>query len=69
MIYSYLIDLKKARPLFDAGHPLHKANSLYFLRKGRSSHLGKATDYYVEPLRKKDFVNSPACFVGRKVGG
>lgn len=28
---------------------------------------GKATDYYVESLRKKVFVNSPECFVGRKV--
>jgi hypothetical protein len=27
----------------------------------------KATDYYVESLRKKAFVNSPECFVGRKV--
>ena len=28
---------------------------------------GKATDYYVESLRKKVLVNSPGCFVGRKV--
>ncbi|MBW1928862.1 MAG: hypothetical protein JRJ13_06870 [Deltaproteobacteria bacterium] len=28
---------------------------------------GKATDYYVASLRKKVLVNSPRCFVGRKV--
>ena len=28
---------------------------------------GKATDCYVESLRKKVLVNSPRCFVGRKV--
>lgn len=28
---------------------------------------GRATDYYVEALRRKVFVNSPECFLGRKV--
>ena len=29
--------------------------------------FGKATDYYVESLKRKVFANSPECFLGRKV--